>query len=68
MTPWVLYFWAIFANGQSMLFENNDRFKTNAGCYLAGGEKGPWMQMTLWKESGIPVQVRFRCVKEDTPA
>ena len=67
MTPWVLYFWAVFADGYSMLFENDKRFETNAACYLTGGEKGPWMQMTLWQETGIPVQVQFKCVKEDTP-
>ena len=67
MTPWIFYFWAVFANGQNMLFENEERFETNAACYLTGGEKGPWMQMTLWKESGIYVQVRFKCVREDTP-
>ena len=68
MTHWVLYFWALFSNGEKMLLENDQRFKTKTACYLAGGEKEPWMQMTLWKESGIYVQVRFRCVKEDTPA
>jgi len=67
MEVWILHFWIIFANGEQILGENNDRFTTKSACYLVAHEKAQSLQMELWRTTGIPVQVRHRCALNDTP-
>jgi hypothetical protein len=67
MEVWVLYFWIVFANGQQAIMENNDRFTTKSSCYLVAQEKAESLQIELWQTTGIPVQIRHRCTRDDTP-
>jgi len=67
MEPWTLFFWVIFANGQQAFGENENKFETKSACYLVAYEKAQAIQMELWKQTGMPVQVRHRCALNDTP-
>ncbi len=67
MEPWTLFFWVIFANGQQSFGENEVKFETKSACYLVAYEKSQALQMEIWQQTGMPVQVRHRCVLNDTP-
>ena len=67
MEVWVLHFWIVFATGEQALMENNDRFTTKSSCYLVAQEKAESLQIELWQTTGIPVQIRHRCTRDDTP-
>ncbi len=60
---WVLYFFLFFINGETIMLEHHERFKTEERCSFAGIMKGPHLLEQTAKIFGVPAQGSFTCQK-----
>ena len=58
---WVLYIIIFFANGETIVLENDERFKTEGHCWAAGMIKGPHLLEKTSHIFGVPVRGSFSC-------
>ena len=58
---WVLYIIIFFVNGETIVLENDERFKTEDHCWAAGMIKGPHLLEKTSHIFGVPVRGSFTC-------
>ena len=60
---WVLYIIIFFVNGETIVLENNKKFKTEGEWWAAGMIKGPHLLEKTSHIFGIPANGSFSCQK-----
>ena len=60
---WVLYIIIFFVNGETIVLENDEKFKTEDQCWAAGMIKGPYLLEKTSHIFGVHVRGSFSCQK-----